>query len=79
VLAGPEGALPELLLLDEPFHGLDAGRRTALLQVLNRTKERATIVIVSHFDDDIPSFVQRTLELANPEKCALVPRVARDK
>jgi molybdate transport system ATP-binding protein len=66
LLTGKQGALPTLLLLDEPFHGLDAGRRAALLHVLERIQGRTTIIIVSHFSDDIPNFVQRTLELPSP-------------
>ena len=55
---------PELLLLDEPFTGLD---RTARVHMLEEMERRAatgtTLVLAVHHTTDIPSVVQRELVL----------------
>jgi|GEM_PF-807053 len=56
-------ANPDLLLLDEPFHGLDSNRRKMLLDILETLKNSCTILIVSHHHDEIPHFISRQLQL----------------
>ncbi len=41
---------PRLILLDEPFNGLDQPNRTALLGIIERLKERGIGVVVSTHD-----------------------------
>jgi molybdate transport system ATP-binding protein len=54
----------ELLLLDEPFDGLDAEARAILGNELDRVAKRGTqIVIATHHEEDVPPFVARRIEL----------------
>ena len=48
-------ARPRLLLLDEPFTGLDAARKAALMPYLLRLRDRSDVplIVVSHDDRDI--------------------------
>ena len=55
---------PELLLLDEPFTGLDPARRRELRAELSRLARRGTrLVIAIHHRDDLPPEVNRRLHL----------------
>jgi len=55
---------PELLLLDEPFTGLDPGRRRRLRAALSRLAKAGTrLVIVVHHRGDLPHEVNRRLHL----------------
>lgn len=57
---------PALLLLDEPFTGLDAGRRTQLRAALDALADAGvTLVVALHHRDDRPRSVNRELRLAN--------------
>jgi ABC-type Mn2+/Zn2+ transport system ATPase subunit len=44
---------PEILLLDEPFTGVDVGTREAILELLKDLRERAVTVIASTHDLDL--------------------------
>jgi energy-coupling factor transporter ATP-binding protein EcfA2 len=65
-LAAVVAPQPEVLLLDEPFAGLDFPQRLALLDILAKMPGRygTTIVIASH--DELPdaSWADRTLILS---------------
>ena len=55
---------PELLLLDEPFTGLDPARRRQLRSELSRLARCGTrLVIAIHHRDDLPPEVNRRLHL----------------
>ncbi len=55
---------PELLLLDEPFNGLDPSSREALMRVVQGLCESGTrIVLVTHHDSEVVPAVNRELEL----------------
>jgi molybdate transport system ATP-binding protein len=53
LLARALAPAPEVLLLDEPLAGLDAGARSWVLRVLAE-EERTAIVAVSHHADELP-------------------------
>lgn len=57
---------PRLMIFDEPFHGLDFARKKAVRALINYFAARAenlserfplSIIIVSHYDDEIPECV----------------------
>lgn len=55
---------PRILLLDEPFDGLDSGARHDLGRILESIAERGTsLVLVSHYDADLPPFLTHGLLL----------------
>ena len=56
---------PAVLLLDEPFSGLDLGQRRRLLSILAALRERhaTTVVIASHDPLPVRNWADRTLEL----------------
>ena len=56
---------PELLILDEPFHGLDTNNRRLARAVIEAFCHRAdkTLVMVTHYRDELPDCVDRVLEL----------------
>ncbi|HWW45562.1 MAG TPA: ATP-binding cassette domain-containing protein, partial [Acidimicrobiia bacterium] len=64
-LAGLLAAEPEVLVLDEPFAGLDTAGRQGLAALLAdlRTARSLTLVIVSHDTEGLDGVVDRTLEL----------------
>jgi molybdate transport system ATP-binding protein len=54
----------KMLLLDEPFDGLDAPARLIIgEQLAIAAKNGAQIVIATHHEDDVPTFVTRRLDL----------------
>lgn len=56
---------PRLLLLDEPFSGMDAERRDALIPYLLRLRDQAALpmILVSHDPRDIAAITQDTIEV----------------
>lgn len=57
---------PRLLILDEPFAGLDPAARESLLDDLGALAARAdspTMIVVTHHLEEIPTFVTRALVL----------------
>ncbi|RZB14411.1 ATP-binding cassette domain-containing protein [Streptomyces sp. F001] len=53
---------PELLILDEPFGGLDAGERTLLARQIVQEQRRGTaIVIIDHVLDDLFAVAHRVV------------------
>jgi molybdate transport system ATP-binding protein len=58
-------AQPDLLILDEPFDGLDVASRASLAQTLSDLHQQGyTVVLVLNRFDDIPDFVQQVGVLA---------------
>ncbi len=56
---------PELIILDEPFHGLDNKNRllaTEIIEAFCRRKNK-TMVIVSHYAEELPKCVDHNLTL----------------
>ena len=56
---------PELLLLDEPFNGLDARSTEIFLDEIREIKKNTTILIVSHDLDRLLKIIDRHLSLEN--------------
>ncbi|WP_329566912.1 ATP-binding cassette domain-containing protein [Streptomyces sp. NBC_01361] len=53
---------PQLLVLDEPFGGLDAGERTLLAREIVRQQQRGTaVVIIDHVLDDLFAVAHRVV------------------
>jgi iron complex transport system ATP-binding protein len=64
---------PDLLLLDEPFAGLDLGGREALITDLDRLladPDGPTVLLVTHHLEELPTEVRRALLLADGEVVA---------
>jgi molybdate transport system ATP-binding protein len=57
--------LPELLILDEPCHGLDEAQRGFVLSLLAAIagKGQSTMIHVTHDPDEVQSFETKVLEL----------------
>lgn len=56
---------PWLLVLDEPFHGLDAKRISLLKSIINRMAEqnKITLIFVTHNQSELPSCIDRVKEI----------------
>lgn len=56
---------PDLLLLDEPFAGLDAQRRRAALSLIHTVRRRfdVPVVLVSHLADEVVGLADQALRL----------------
>lgn len=56
---------PGLLILDEPFHGLDDRRRMLTCRIIDRYMEQPdkTLVMVSHYEDEYPQCIDHHLTL----------------
>ncbi len=51
--------LPDILLLDEPFSGLDATSRHHMFDILENISEHVHLILVSHHHEDCPSCMNR--------------------
>ncbi|MCM1448887.1 MAG: ATP-binding cassette domain-containing protein [Clostridiales bacterium] len=65
---------PRLLILDEPMHGLDYGRKRAMRALINYLAARANqpgsrypmaLIYVTHDNDELPECINRTLDLSH--------------
>lgn len=56
---------PPLLVLDEPFAGMDQGMLNHVKAFLNRTLEgsRRSAIIISHYEEEIPEVFDMGIEL----------------
>ncbi len=56
---------PELLILDEPFHGLDVVNRKKCIQIVEAycLQPGKTLIFVTHNREEIPKCVDRVMEL----------------
>ena len=59
---------PDLLILDEPFHGLDDERRLLATRIIEDycANPDVTLIIVSHYADELPHGITHHLELKKP-------------
>ncbi|MDR0873786.1 MAG: ATP-binding cassette domain-containing protein [Prevotellaceae bacterium] len=58
---------PEVLILDEPFHGLDDENRARCLQIVEDFGKQAgkTLIFVTHRAEEIPKCVDKSFVIAN--------------
>jgi molybdate transport system ATP-binding protein len=58
---------PPLLILDEPCQGLDQAQITLTLHIIDRYCAHfgASLIFVSHYEDEFPACIGRTLRLRN--------------
>lgn len=58
---------PELLILDEPLHGLDCSNRARVRDIIDTFCHRdgKTLLMVTHYEDELPPCVTHTLVLQN--------------
>jgi len=55
---------PELLVLDEPFQGMDSETIRCVQRYLEEgLSEKQSVIIISHFEEEVPDCVDRRLEL----------------
>lgn len=56
---------PSLLILDEPFHGLDQNNCNIVREIIEEFcyRRNKTLIMVSHYDEDFPPFITHTLHL----------------
>ena len=65
-LAGALVMDPELLVLDEPFEGLDPASRTELIALIGaHAREGGTVIMSTHDIDTVPEFADYCYVLAN--------------
>ncbi|WP_330961721.1 ATP-binding cassette domain-containing protein [Photobacterium sp. 53610] len=57
MLARALAAAPELLILDEPYAGLDLAHRKALSLLLEELSEQMQLLIVTSREDELPPFI----------------------
>ncbi|MBR4815087.1 MAG: molybdenum ABC transporter ATP-binding protein, partial [Paludibacteraceae bacterium] len=59
---------PDLLILDEPLHGLDAHHKRHALNIIERFCEQPgkTLIYVTHLKDEMPPCIEHILELKVP-------------
>ncbi len=56
---------PELLILDEPLHGLDTDNRYRVKQIIEAFCERGdkTLIMVTHYESELPLSIDRRIHL----------------
>ena len=56
---------PQLLILDEPLHGLDTANRKMVKEIVETFSKRKnkTIVFVTHYQDELPACINHHLQL----------------
>ena len=57
---------PELLILDEPLHGLDDRHRSLVRQIIKQFCQRPhkTLVMVTHYEEELPDCITHRLSLS---------------
>ncbi|MDR3252985.1 MAG: ATP-binding cassette domain-containing protein [Tannerella sp.] len=57
---------PELLILDEPLHGLDARNRSLVIDLIESFCRRPdkTLIMVTHCEDELPACIDKRFTLA---------------
>ncbi|MDE6532742.1 MAG: ATP-binding cassette domain-containing protein [Muribaculaceae bacterium] len=63
---------PELLVLDEPLHGLDSHNKERVKNLIELIVKRngTTLIFVTHYTDEIPPCVTKTMELRRTDSAS---------
>lgn len=71
LLAGALAKQPELLVLDEPLHGLDLNYKKLVRNVISGLVEnnRTTLIFVSHYDTELPECIDHVKEMSVSHSC----------
>lgn len=57
---------PKILILDEPFHGLDSKNRIKILdEIENITQSKTTVILITHNEDEISPSITSIMHLKN--------------
>ena len=56
----------DVLLLDEPFQGLDEGMKTQIYPMIQQVAERKPVVLVTHHEDEAQALAAQILKLSGP-------------
>lgn len=56
---------PDLLILDEPFHGLDDSNRLLASEIIEAfcVQKDKTMIMVTHYNEDLPKCIDKSLRL----------------
>ena len=56
---------PELLILDEPLHGLDDSNRTLVRQIIDQfcRRQHKTLIMTTHYEEELPDCITHRLTL----------------
>ena len=56
---------PQLLILDEPLHGLDSARKRSIRSVINHlvARDNITLIYVTHYLPEVPECITHTKTL----------------
>ena len=56
---------PELLVLDEPLHGLDGEHKELVINIINGLVERnsSTLILVSHYENEYPDCINHIKQI----------------
>lgn len=56
----------DVLLLDEPFQGLDEGMKIQIYPMIQQVAERKPVVLVTHHEDEAQALAAQILKLSGP-------------
>ena len=61
---------PELLILDEPLHGLDLHNRRMVRDIIDTfcRREGKTLIMVTHYEDELPQCIDRRKRLTKTQE-----------
>jgi molybdate transport system ATP-binding protein len=61
---------PELLILDEPFHGLDTGNSLRVKAIIESfcSRPRKTLIMVTHYENELPASITHRLVLEKKQQ-----------
>lgn len=63
---------PELMVLDEPLHGLDSENKRRIMKIITELAEKngSTLIYVSHYATEVPEFVKQYKEIGRTNRAS---------